>query len=98
MFFDYKPPKEEPRTDWEGNPIKDPLNPLALTLTDKEKTEEEWKRIERKIYSKSWRAVHNLIAHPMLTIYRPFGEWLHDFTAGKMYEPNGKDPIVTDND
>jgi hypothetical protein len=59
----------------------------------------EWKRIERKIYSKWWRAAHNLIAHPFLTIYRPWGEWLHAYTANKMYEPRvDVNPTVTDSD
>ena len=26
-------------------------------------------------------AVHNLIAHPMLTLCRPLGEWLHERTT-----------------
>lgn len=25
--------------------------------------------------------VHNLIAHPMLILFPPLGEWLHDRTA-----------------
>lgn len=43
-------------------------------------------RVRRVIYSKFWNAIHNLIAHPMLAIYRPWGEWLHEWTATKMYE------------
>jgi hypothetical protein len=59
----------------------------------------EWKRIERKIYSPFWRAAHNLIAHPLLAIYRPWGDKLHEYTADKMYEPNDKyTEVVTDND
>lgn len=42
-------------------------------------------RVKRVIWSKRWLKVHNLIAHPMLTIYRPFGKWLHEYTAKKMY-------------
>ena len=65
---------------------------------DLQEPEEEWKRIERKIYSGRWRAVHNLIAHPLLAIYRPLGEKLHEYTAERMYRPNGEKPIITDND
>ena len=46
---------------------------------------EEWKRIPRPVYSKFWRAVHNLIAHPMLAIHRPTGQKFHDWTAENMY-------------
>lgn len=61
--------------------------------------EGEWRRIKRKIYSPFWRGIHNLVAHPMLTIYRPLGERLHEYTARKMYEPRlGVDPDVTDSD
>ncbi len=59
----------------------------------------EFVRINRRIYSQWWRGVHNLIAHPMLTIHRPLGEWLHEFTAEKMYKPQfGVEPVETDND
>ena len=61
--------------------------------------EGEWRRIERPIYSKFWRGIHNLIAHPLLTIHRPTGQRLHDYTARKMYTPQpGVNPDVTDND
>lgn len=61
--------------------------------------EGEWQSIERRIYSRWWRAAHNLLAHPLLTIHRPLGEKLHDYTAQKMYEPRPDvDPVVTDND
>lgn len=52
-----------------------------------------WRRIERPVYSRIWRVIHNLIAHPLLAIYRPIGQKLHDYTAEKMYKPNGKSPI-----
>jgi len=61
--------------------------------------EGEWRRIKRKIYSPFWRGVHNLLAHPLLTIYRPLGEKLHDYTARKMYEPRPDvEPTETDHD
>jgi hypothetical protein len=48
--------------------------------------ERKYIRVKRVIHSKFWLAVHNLVAHPMLAIYRPLGEWLHEYTAKKMYE------------
>jgi hypothetical protein len=42
-------------------------------------------RVKRVIWSKLWLAAHNLIAHPMLTIYRPIGKLLHEYTAVRMY-------------
>ncbi len=57
-----------------------------------------WKRIKRPIYSKWWRFVHNLIAHPLMAVYRPVGEPFHDWTAKQMYKDNGSNPTVTDND
>ena len=70
-----------------------------LKMPTEESEEEQWKRIERRIYSRWWRAAHNLLAHPLLTVYRPWGEKLHDYTAEKMYEPRpGIEPVVTDND
>jgi len=61
--------------------------------------ENQWYRIRRPIYSKRWRTVHNLIAHPLMAVYRPLGERLHDFTAKKMYEKKpGRNPIWTDSD
>jgi hypothetical protein len=59
----------------------------------------EWKRIERKIYSPFWRAIHNVVAHPLLFLYRPLGDRLHEYTATKMYEPKpGVTPKTTDTD
>ena len=84
MFHDYKPP---------------PSDPEVLEPWQQPPEEGEWQRIKRPIYSKFWRGVHNLIAHPLLAIHRPTGERLHDYTAERMYEPRpGVDPIVTDND
>lgn len=66
---------------------------------DAEKAVNRWKRVERRIYSPFWRFAHNVVAHPMLAFYRPWGEKLHEWTANKMYEPrDGLSPIVTDND
>lgn len=54
----------------------------------------EWRRIKRPVYSRFWRVVHNIVAHPMLAIYRPAGQVLHDWTASKMYRVvPGKQPI-----
>ncbi len=59
----------------------------------------EWRRVTRRIYSPFWRAVHNMVAHPLLTIYRPLGEYLHELTAVRMYKQHGDwPPIVSDND
>ena len=64
-----------------------------------EKAKGKWKRIERRIYSPFWRAMHNLIAHPMLAIYRPWGDRLHEWTAKHMYKPRGTlSPVISDND
>jgi hypothetical protein len=58
-----------------------------------------WQRVQRRIYSPFWRAMHNLVAHPWLVICRPIGEFLHEFTAERMYTPKGdKPPIVSDAD
>jgi predicted DCC family thiol-disulfide oxidoreductase YuxK len=58
-----------------------------------------YRRVARKIHSQRWRLVHNLIAHPLLAIYRPWGERLHEWTAEKMYEPRPGSPGErTDND
>lgn len=51
-----------------------------------EQASKQFIRIERPIRSKFWQALHNCIAHPMLTIYRPLGVKLHQYTADKMYE------------
>lgn len=48
--------------------------------------EREWRRIERPIQSSWWQAMHNMVAHPLLTIYRPWGERFHAYTAARMYE------------
>ncbi len=62
----------------------------------------EWRRIERKIHNPFWRAIHNVVAHPLLFFHRPTGEWLHDYTARRMYEQDGilarKQPDVSDKD
>ncbi len=61
--------------------------------------QDEWKRIVRPIYSRFWRGVHNIIAHPLMGIYRPLGKQLHDYTAKQMYQPRiGVKPINTDSD
>ena len=74
-----------------------PTHPAEIKNDGQKKL--KWKRVERRIYSPFWRAMHNLIAHPMLAIYRPLGEYLHEFTARKMYEPRGDlPPIITNND
>jgi len=92
-----------PDSDWyrDGTHCKDCLNRRSEAgegLTG-EVSELEWKRIERRIYSPFWRAIHNLFAHPMLAIYRPWGERLHEWTAEKMYRQRGdKPPIITDAD
>lgn len=53
---------------------------------DYNKKENNWIRIERKIYSPFWRFVHNFFAHPLMAIYRPLGERMHEWTAEKMYK------------
>lgn len=53
----------------------------------------EWRRIERPVFSRFWRAIHNLVAHPLLALYRPLGLILHEYTANRMYKDNGKKPI-----
>jgi hypothetical protein len=42
-------------------------------------------RVRRIIHSPFWNFIHNLIAHPLIAIYRPWGERLHNWTAEKMY-------------
>ncbi len=42
-------------------------------------------RVRRIIHSPFWNKIHNLFAHPMIAIYRPWGERLHNWTAEKMY-------------
>jgi hypothetical protein len=86
-----------------------PRNNVVLTSPPRELSAEdaatlfpnqegEWVRIERKIHSPFWRAIHNLVAHPLLTLYRPLGEKLHDYTAERMYEDNGRKPEISDKD
>lgn len=53
---------------------------------DYDKEKNRYIRIKRPIYSQFWRFVHNTVAHPMLAIYRPWGQKLHEWTAEKMYE------------
>jgi len=55
-------------------------------IWDYDKQERRYIRDERTIHSPFWRAIHNLVAHPMLTIYRPLGVKLHDWTAEHMYK------------
>jgi hypothetical protein len=43
-------------------------------------------RVRRVIHSRLWNTIHNLIAHPLIAIYRPWGERLHNWTATKMYD------------
>ncbi len=31
-----------------------------------------------------WYALHNLVAHPLLVLCPPLGEWLHEATATRM--------------
>ncbi len=52
-----------------------------------------WRKKERPVYSRFWRAVHNLVAHPLLVLYRPLGLKVHEYTSTKMYKDNGKPPI-----
>jgi hypothetical protein len=47
--------------------------------------EKKYTRVRRIIHSKFWLALHNCIAHPMLSIYRPLGKFLHEYTAERMY-------------
>ena len=37
-------------------------------------------RAESRARRRRWR-VHNLVAHPLLVLCPPVGEWLHDRTA-----------------
>lgn len=57
------------------------------------KEESLWRKTERPVYSRFWRAVHNVVAHPLLALYRPLGLRIHEYTANKMYKDNGKKPI-----
>ena len=112
MFFDYddEDDDEEPTPPLAVNPEdlkpkppkfpeSPPHKPPVQEIQNDGRRKPKWKRVQRRIYSPFWRGMHNLIAHPMLAIYRPLGEALHEFTARKMYEPRGGlPPIVTDND
>ncbi len=42
-------------------------------------------RVKRIIHSPFWRAMHNLFAHPLKVLIPRLGDWLHDYTAAKMY-------------
>ena len=110
MFHNYKMTEDE-RERWVGEqePAVPEFRNVVLNspreLTDEETTDllgspedGEWVRIERKIHSPFWRGVHNLVAHPLLTLYRPWGEKLHDYTAERMYADNGRPPVVSDKD
>jgi hypothetical protein len=97
MFFDYTDKEDEIKV----KPI--PKRPEWLVKPqpseEKSKPKGKWRRVERRIYSRFWRAIHNLIAHPMLAIYRPWGEKLHKWTEDKMYTPKGNlPPIISDKD
>jgi len=39
---------------------------------------------KEKWRSRIWFAIHNLVAHPLLVLHPPSGEWLHVFTARRM--------------
>lgn len=98
MFWDFKDAVQDYEKDSEEWKAKG-----ASNLDEKSKKHEEftrnwqgeWRRIKRPVYSKFWRAVHNMVAHPMLVIHRPTGQKLHDWTAEKMYESpeKGTKPI-----
>ena len=102
MFFDYDDEIDDAEDIAEPEVPQRPESLVSRPSTpeaDAKKAVGKWKRVERRIYSPFWRAMHNIIAHPMLAIYRPLGEALHEFTARKMYEPRGGlPPIVTNND
>ena len=114
MFFDYddyeddevvetSPPLTVDPENLKPIPPKFPTSPAhkppVQEIQNDGRRKPKWKRVERRIYSPFWRAMHNIIAHPMLAVYRPWGEALHEFTARKMYEPQGGlSPIITDND
>ena len=79
--------------------LEEEVQKRAVRLLAEKKGKGEWKRIVRPVYSGFWRNVHNLVAHPMLAIYRPLGQKLHDYTAERMYEERpGVTPINTDSD
>lgn len=88
MFFDYREEVEEYEREQVGS--------INVNEDKKKHTEfrrdyrGEWRRIKRPVYSRFWRAIHNLVAHPMLAIHRPTGQKLHDWTAEKMYEKPSK--------
>lgn len=66
---------------------------------DYNEEKDEWKRIKRPVYSKFWRVMHNFVAHPMLAVYRPLGQKLHDWTAEKMYKkPHSKAKPISQED
>ena len=41
-------------------------------------------RAARVLRKRGWRAVHNIVAHPMLEVCPLWGERLHDWTAERM--------------
>ena len=74
-------------------------HPWKWTQRDDDTPPVGYRRVRRRIYSRFWRAMHNLIAHPWLVICRPIGEFFHEFTAEQMYAPRGnKPPIMSDTD
>ena len=56
--------------------------------------DDELVRFTRPIRNRWWRAVHNLVAHPMLEFYRPWGERLHDWTAERMYDDEADEQAI----
>jgi hypothetical protein len=96
MFHDYKPLPSDPA---DPDKEKDKMRQRSVSgLPGVDEDEHgQWQRVERTIRSPFWRAMHNLIAHPMLSIYRPLGERLHDWTATRMYAGTGPG-IVTNKD
>lgn len=48
--------------------------------------ERKYIRVKRVIHSRFWNVIHNVFAHPMLSIYRPWGKLLHEWTGEKMYK------------
>lgn len=57
---------------------------------------ERFIRIERTIHHKGWQFLHNVLAHPMLAIYRPWGLRLHEWTAKGMYGDDSDEYMTAD--
>lgn len=47
--------------------------------------------VERQVKSPAWEFVHNCLAYPLLTIYRPWGIRLRAYAAEKMYGDDSGD-------